>query len=437
MAEPVISTSKLRWATVTAGGPEVVEPDNTHKDNGWVSAEEPPHTFFNYWMNVVYLWLVYLDGLPAEAMTWTAAHIFQAGITVTSTGTAVTATGASGAFSGVLGTAQGSGSAGNPNAGIKGAAAGANFSSGVRGDASGSSSRFAGWFKAASGAVPIHAEGGTSDFTGAEGGLAGTFTGGAGPDLGGGMEGPGGNGLDVTGGSTGGNGGASPGGWGGRFTGGSGDDGGDGVIGIGGSGGFNSGAGGRFTGGVTDNEGHGVVAVGGASAHPGASDGGFGLHVTGGLSDTGVWARAIHSVHGDWYNADGDVTVAAGDLTVSGVGTFGSIFVEAKTAVTFAGTWANTGSGSPTPCKYWKDVLGYVHIQGYVAGGTAVTVFTLPVGYRPPTYRIFPIAAALVGGGGAYTYATCIINTDGTVVVSDTTGTTQLSLDGIYFRAVA
>ncbi len=96
MAEPSIPSSKLRWANAPLAGGDVTEPDNTTKSHGWQAAEEPPHSFLNYWMNVVYLWVAYLDGLPAEAMTWTAAHVFGSGITVnqdTLNADAITATG--------------------------------------------------------------------------------------------------------------------------------------------------------------------------------------------------------------------------------------------------------------------------------------------------------------------------------------------------------
>jgi len=41
----------------------------------------------NWYMNLVYQWAAYLDGLTAEALTWTAAAVFNAGVTVTADGT--------------------------------------------------------------------------------------------------------------------------------------------------------------------------------------------------------------------------------------------------------------------------------------------------------------------------------------------------------------
>lgn len=72
--------SQPRWANV---GGDIVEPASGKKDVGWIDAELPPHSYFNWYMNLVYQWTLYLAGLAGEAFTWTAAHIFQAGIVVT------------------------------------------------------------------------------------------------------------------------------------------------------------------------------------------------------------------------------------------------------------------------------------------------------------------------------------------------------------------
>jgi hypothetical protein len=97
--------------------------------------------------------------------------------------------------------------------------------------------------------------------------------------------------------------------------------------------------------------------------------------------------------------------------------------VETKTAFTFAGTWANLGSGQ-TPCKYWKDPFGYVHLEGACTGGGADTITTLPSGYRPATVYVFDTLA-----NGAL--ATVQIDTSGVVTC---TSHTALQLNGIYFR---
>jgi len=79
MAKP---STLPRWANLAAPG-DLVDPPSGKKDSGWLTGEKPPHSYFNWWKNLVYLWTVYLDGLTGEALTWTAAHVFQAGVTMT------------------------------------------------------------------------------------------------------------------------------------------------------------------------------------------------------------------------------------------------------------------------------------------------------------------------------------------------------------------
>lgn len=89
---------------------------------------------------------------------------------------------------------------------------------------------------------------------------------------------------------------------------------------------------------------------------------------------------------------------------------------------TLAGAWANTGSGFSVAGYYKQD--GVVHLRGNLSSGTG-TIFTLPVGYRPQ-YQI--VSGAVATGGGQVQ-----ISTSG--VVSLTTGTAPISLDGLSFRA--
>lgn len=96
MAKPA---SLPRWADV---GGDIVEPSSGKKDIGWIVSEQPPHSYFNWFQNLVYQWCDYLDGLTGEALTWTAAHVFQSTVNMTN-GTAadtltVAATGSSARF---------------------------------------------------------------------------------------------------------------------------------------------------------------------------------------------------------------------------------------------------------------------------------------------------------------------------------------------------
>lgn len=112
-----------RWAD---DGGDIVEPLEGKKDIGYEEGELPVHSEMNWLFNLIYLWAQYLDGLTGEALTWTAAHIFQKGITVTQSttntiGMTVTGNGtaAGGTFTG--------GSAGGANAwGLKGVGGGGN-----------------------------------------------------------------------------------------------------------------------------------------------------------------------------------------------------------------------------------------------------------------------------------------------------------------------
>lgn len=120
MAKP---STLPRWANL-ANPADIVDPPSGKKDTGWLTAEKPPHSYFNWFMNLVYLWAVYLDGLTGEALTWTAAHVHNRNVTfhkgadpeaITCDGGA-TFTAASGATA-LTATAAGPGTAGLFNAG--------------------------------------------------------------------------------------------------------------------------------------------------------------------------------------------------------------------------------------------------------------------------------------------------------------------------------
>lgn len=75
MAKP---TSKPRFASDV--GAAITEPSEGKKDIGWI-AEKPPHQVMNWIHKWTAAWIDYLDGLTAEALTWTAAHIHSALVT--------------------------------------------------------------------------------------------------------------------------------------------------------------------------------------------------------------------------------------------------------------------------------------------------------------------------------------------------------------------
>lgn len=61
------------WAT---SGGVTLEPSAGEKAAGWSAGFRPPARWFNWWMNLVYLWAVWLDAFESEAHTWTAAQDF-------------------------------------------------------------------------------------------------------------------------------------------------------------------------------------------------------------------------------------------------------------------------------------------------------------------------------------------------------------------------
>lgn len=110
--------------------------------------------------------------------------------------------------------------------------------------------------------------------------------------------------------------------------------------------------------------------------------------------------------------------------------------VEAANQVTFTGAWGQTfslgnGFGIVT---YQKDLFNNVTLEGAPDGGVSGTsVFTLPVGYRPITTKVFSTLSnnSTIAGQGD---TTVVVNTNGTVVV--TGGTLPVYLTGISFSCL-
>jgi hypothetical protein len=66
---------------------------------------------------------------------------------------------------------------------------------------------------------------------------------------------------------------------------------------------------------------------------------------------------------------------------------------------TLVNNWSNYGS-TYTTAKYMKDALGFVHVRGFIKGGSNSTIaFTLPIGFRPSaTERFIGIDVAVPNG---------------------------------------
>jgi hypothetical protein len=77
MAKP---TNLGIWAT---NGGTTVEPLLAEKQAGWLNAKKLPARWLNWWMNVAYLWFVWLDAFESTPHTWTALQTLTKGIDLT------------------------------------------------------------------------------------------------------------------------------------------------------------------------------------------------------------------------------------------------------------------------------------------------------------------------------------------------------------------
>ena len=112
---------------------------------------------------------------------------------------------------------------------------------------------------------------------------------------------------------------------------------------------------------------------------------------------------------GIWYVRSADTGQIDTPHYVGGTNSLGT---------TLASPFANVATYQPL--FFYKDLSGIVHIEGCIAaiGAAAVAnqnIFTLPAGYRPAGGKQ-QIGAALVGGGNINIYS-CVVQTDGQVLV--------------------
>lgn len=68
-------TNLAEWST-DAGAP-VVEPSTPQKQAGWPVDYKPPAQWFNWWMELIHYWIVWLDAFESEAHSWTAIQTFD------------------------------------------------------------------------------------------------------------------------------------------------------------------------------------------------------------------------------------------------------------------------------------------------------------------------------------------------------------------------
>lgn len=92
---------------------------------------------------------------------------------------------------------------------------------------------------------------------------------------------------------------------------------------------------------------------------------------------------------------------------------------------TLLNSWASGSFGTP---KYFKDLNGDVTFYGSMSGGSG-TCFVLPVGYRPANNVRFSVPQTS-------TTATLQVSSSGSIDIAAATGNTEISLNGIRFRAL-
>lgn len=107
----------------------------------------------------------------------------------------------------------------------------------------------------------------------------------------------------------------------------------------------------------------------------------------------------------------------------------GILALEAENVFTFSGTWADVGGGNSTHAC-WKDLQGQCYLKGYVTGGTANQIGSVPQWMAPSENRLFPRRTA--------SSVDCIITVQastGHILCSIASlGADAVYLDGIVYR---
>jgi len=141
------------------------------------------------------------------------------------------------------------------------------------------------------------------------------------------------------------------------------------------------------------------------------------------LSDASTSVKGIVELATDAETITGTDTVRA----VTPAGLAAVIDDSGWAAPTLLNSWASFGGSLQTP--RYRRINGYVHIEGIIKAGTINTIFTLPVGFRPPLRILFLVAC---NAGGLQVYVKS--NGDVTAVAYISGGSNALvSLSGISF----
>ncbi len=95
--------------------------------------------------------------------------------------------------------------------------------------------------------------------------------------------------------------------------------------------------------------------------------------------------------------------------------------------------WTNYDATTWDPVGYMKDSLGFVHIRGFLKGGTLSTgtkVFALPAGYRPAKSSYY--CSGVNNSGAATSWQ---VSTNGDVIILYGGSSSYCSIGDIVFRA--
>jgi hypothetical protein len=110
------------------------------------------------------------------------------------------------------------------------------------------------------------------------------------------------------------------------------------------------------------------------------------------------------------------------------VDTKANITQETWITPTLVNSWVNTAG--QVNLQYKKTTIGVVHLRGTISAGTAVTVMTLPNGYRPSGLLRIPVCFGTAFG-------TLDINASGVVSINGTVPFVGNLLINISFLAEA
>lgn len=95
----------------------------------------------------------------------------------------------------------------------------------------------------------------------------------------------------------------------------------------------------------------------------------------------------------------------------------------------FVNSWVDYGNNLQT-LRFMKDDFGFVNLEGVIKNGSANTVLTFPVGYRPLTEKYITI---MHWNGSARNVGTANVAASGTLIVTQSLGTTFVNIDGRFY----